>query len=264
MSQYPPPHPTGMYAPPAVADLAYYTPPAELLAPARRAAVLQGVLGGFMLMCGAFVGSMPWVTDVGALIAQSGMTVPQLPPGVTLEEFVRTAYTIIGVVAALIGIGLLVLSAFVRHGGRGPAITSILLETVVLLVLAMNLVGTIVQIGGNPLAGGFALLLIGVPMALFGLNVAWLAAAARNAGQIGAARQYYQMQYHQYYQQQQAYAVAGAGAGGMYPGAQGYGYAMPGAAPVPWTPAPAAPQPPPAPPPSQSTSNAPPADPPGH
>src|SRR5688572_17160918 len=146
---------------------------------------------------------------MGDLLAQSGMAIPDLPSGMSVEQMFRIVYTTLGVVGALFGIALLVLAIYVRRGGAGPAITSILIEGLVLLFLAANLVGAVIQMGSQPAAGIFAIILVLVPMALFGLNVAWLVSAARNASRISASRQQYQSQYQQYQQYQQAYAQAG-------------------------------------------------------
>lgn len=245
MSQYPSPYPQPPYPQPQI-DFSYYAPQADLLAPARRAAILQAILGGLLLLCGVCVGAIPWVVDVGEIIAQSGMTLPQMPPGVSPEEMVRGAYTLIGVVGGLVGVALVVLSVFVRHGGRGPAVTSIVLQALVVLVLALNFIGGLMQMASNPLAGITTLLMLGVLIGLFGLNIAWLTTAARSAAQISMVRQQYQAQYHQYHQQQQAYAYTG-GYGPPLAPPQGYGYSgqvSPGAYPPPvgGTSAPAAPQ----------------------
>lgn len=222
MSQYPPYPPTAY--PEAPIDFSYYTPPqANLLAPARRAGILQAIVGSLLLICGVGIGAIPWTLDMGDLIAQSGMAMPQLPPGMSVEQLFRIAYTTIGAAGALFGLALLVLAIFVRRGGAGPAITSIVIEGLVLIFLGVNLVGTVFQMGSQPVAGVFAVIIVLLPIALLGLNVAWLVSAARNASRISAARQQYQAQYHQYQQYQQAYTQAG-GYGVGYP-PQGYGYA---------------------------------------
>lgn len=251
MSQYPSPYspPPPPYLPPQPPiDFSYYAPQAELLAPARRAAILQAVLGGLVLACGVCLGAMPWVVDLNEMIAQSGMSLPEAPTGMSLIEMMRIAYTAAGVIGGLVGVGLLVLSYFVRGGGAVPAVLSIVLECLVVLVLLMNLVSALIQAASNPLVGLFAALIVLAMLAPFGLNIAWLAAVARGASRLREARQQYAAHYYQLQQQQHAYAQPG-----------GYG-------------TPYAPQPPPqqsyAPqpygysPPSQPTGNEPPPSPP--
>lgn len=212
MSQYPSPYspqPPPYVPPKPPIDFSYYAPQAELLGPARRAAVLQAVLGGLVLACGVCLGAMPWVVDLNEMIAQSGMSLPQAPPGMSLIEMMRFAYTAAGVIGGLVGVGLLVLSYFVRGGGAVPAVLSIVLECLVVLVLLMNLVSALIQAASNPLVGLFAALIVLAMLAPFGLNIAWLAAVARGASRLRDARQQYAAHYYQLQQQQHAYGQPG-------------------------------------------------------
>ena len=222
MSQYPsyppPPYPQGPV------DFSYYTPQADLLAPARRAGILQMIVGSLLLLCGVCVGALPWTLDIGDLFAQSGMAVPELPPGMSVEQVFRILYTSIGAAGGLLGVALLVLAVYVRKGSMGAAITSIMIDGLVLLFLALNLIGALIQMASQPAVGILTVIIVLVPMSLFGLNVAWLISAARNASRVAAARQQIQVQYQQYQQHQQAYMQPG-GYGLAYP-PQGYGYAV--------------------------------------
>lgn len=223
MSQYPPPYPPSPYSPGPI-DFSHYAPQqADLLAPARRAAVLQAIVGSLLLVCGVCVGAVPWTLDLSELTSQSGVTVPDLPPGMTFEEVMRVAYTLIGIAGVVLGVALLVLSYFVRNGRKAPAVTSIVIEALVLIVLAINLVSALIQAVSQPLIGVMALVIVLVPIGLLGLNVMWLVSAARNASRLAVARLQQQAQYMHYEQNQHAYMAAG-GYGMGYP-QPGYGYA---------------------------------------
>ncbi len=241
MSQFPPPYSQPAYPQPPI-DFMQYVPASqpELLAPAKRASILQAIVGGLLLFCGVCIGTMPWVVNMNfeEIVAASGMKIPDLPPDMTLEQVMRIAYTLVGGCGSIFGILLLVLSFYVRRGGSGPVIASIVLESMVILVLAMNGVSALFQMTSNPMAGAAALVFLSVPLALFGLNVAWLIAAARNASRLRDLRAQYQAQFYQYQQTQQAYAQPG-GYGVPYPPQAGYGYGYPTA------PAMSAPTPPP-------------------
>jgi hypothetical protein len=228
VSQHPPQYPQPPYFQPQF-DFSQYYPvgSADLLAPARRAAILQGVLGALVLMCGVFIGGVAWKADlpVDEIVSTSGMTVPQLPEGVTLERMLRIAYTVIGGCGAFTGVLLLVLCFFVRRGTIGPIVTSIIFESAVILVLVLNVVGALVQMAANPAIGLVSLILAGVPLAAFGLNVLWLIAAARNGPRLRIAQQQFQAQFYQYQQQQPAY-------GSAWPQSTQYGGAAPWSAPA--------------------------------
>ena len=164
-----------------------------------------------LLLCGVCVGATPWYANVGDLFAQSGMAVPETPPGVSLEQMFRIVYTTIGVVGGLFGLALIGLSFPIRRGTTPPAVLSLVLESIVAIMLLLNLIVPLSQAASDPLTAIFALLIIGVLLAVFGLNIAWLIAAIRNAPRVRMAQHQYQAQYHQYQQYQQAY-----GQGGMY------------------------------------------------
>ena len=212
MSQYPQPYyqqPYGQMPP----NFPQYAPApvADLLAPARRAGILQGILGGLMLLCGGLVIAIPHLMDVTQLITASGQQMPDLPPGWTMNQALALAFGMMGGCGVVLALAMLVLCVFVRSGSRGAVIASIILTGLILLMLAIRLIAGLVQVASNPAA--IVDLLIGVVMmGLFGLNMYWLLAAARNGGRVAAAMQQYQAQYYGYAQQQQAYAQPGYGA----------------------------------------------------
>lgn len=225
MSQYPSPYSPQPYMPPV--DLSYYQPADHLLRPARRAAILQGILGGGLLVCCVGMASIPWLVDAEKFISASGVQLPPMPPGWTLDQILRIGYGIVGGCGSILGIALLVLCFFVRGGRRGPVVTSLVLEGIVAAVLGLNIITGIVQSIGNPaaLAG---VVMIAALLGVFVLNMMWLFVAARVSTGVSAARQQYAAQFFQYQQQQQAYGQSAsvgpyAQQGYGYP-PQGYGY----------------------------------------
>lgn len=186
-----------------------------------------------MLLCGACIGSMMWVVDFNEMMARANVSYEQMMPGVTMDEL-RIGYTVIGAIGVAIGISLILLAVAVRRGTIAPAVMSIVICVLVSIVLGINLIGTLVMAVANPMAGVLAVLMISVPLAMFGLNIGWLIGAARNASRVNLAQQQYQAQFYQYQLQQQAYAQGGYG----YPPSN-YGNAPP-PAPV-ETPVPASP-----------------------
>jgi hypothetical protein len=141
VSQYPSPYPQPPYPQPGI-DFSQYVPAShtDLLAPARRAAILQGVLACLLLTCGICIGSAFWIIDPSQAAAQSGLNIDELTGGRGVQ-FLRVGYTVIGSIGGLIGVALLVLSLYVYRGGVVPIVSSIVLCSLVLLFLALNIVG---------------------------------------------------------------------------------------------------------------------------
>jgi hypothetical protein len=198
---------------------------------------------------------MPWFLNISDFIARSGTQLPPMPAGWTVEELFKIAYTTIGGCSSLFGLLLLILCFYVRRGGIGPAVTSLVLEGLMALLLGINVLSGIAQSGGQPvMLLGVVILLI--PLALLGVNMFWLVGAARNAGQIAFVRAQYQSQYYGYQQQQQMYGQPQAYAP-YPPGYPPSGYAQAPAPPLPqatWS-QPPAPPPPSSSPPSSSPSS---------
>src|SRR5690606_14178230 len=120
----------------------YYAPdPMEtLLRPARRAGILMFVVSGLMLLCGVCVGML------GALPLDQ----MEMPPAV-MAELSRAEretgmkrwvfFAIGGGIIAVPSLILLILGFFVRRGGAGSIITSIVLTGLLMLLMALNLLG---------------------------------------------------------------------------------------------------------------------------
>ena len=228
VSQFPPPYQQPPYSqqPYPPMDFSQYAPMGygpDLLAPARRASILQGVLGTLTLGCGVLIGAIPYLLSVEDFIAQSGMAVPQAPPGWTLDQMMRLGFGFVGGCGAVIGVAMLALAFFVRGGGRGAILASMFFTGLVLLMLAIRVVAGLVQLPTRPVAAAVDLLIAAVLVGLYGLNMYWLAAAARSASGVQMAQQQYQAQF---YQMQQQYAYGQGGQGSPH-AQQGYGYPPP-------------------------------------
>jgi hypothetical protein len=208
--QFPPPYPQPPYFQPPGYDFSQYVPQygqggyPDLLAPARRASVLQGVLGGLTLACGVCVGAVFWTADLNEAIARTGISVERMTGGGSVEDL-RRAYTVLGVGCVALGVALLVLALFVRRANAAATITSVVLCVLILMFLGVNIIGAVLLAAGNAAVAVFTIAMLALPIGLFGLNVTWLIAAARNASQVAAAQRQYQAQFYFYQQQQQAY-----------------------------------------------------------
>ena len=231
MSNYPPPYP-GQPAPPspyAGPPAAYYGPPPAAGSPAaRRAGSLMFVLGPVVLLMG---GCFVFIAAALPAMSRNPSTAQQvddlrakmpMPNGVSLE----TVLTVAGILIGLPGIGLLVLAPFVRRGRTWAIVTTLIVDALVLLWLALNVLVAVAHVGSDPsnLFGGC----LGVVfLAAFGLLLAWLIGALRNRGTGVDPYHQYLSQYYYHQQMAQAYGTAqqppGYGQGGGY----GYGATPP-------------------------------------
>ena len=121
-------------------------------------------------MCGVVIGAVPWLGSPEEMIANSGMHVPEMPPGWTLGQMLHVVYGILGGCSSVVGIALLVLAVFVRRGGTAAAVTSIVLNGLVVLILGINVISGLVQSIGNPVVL-VGVIIILVPIALFVTNM---------------------------------------------------------------------------------------------
>lgn len=203
MSQYPSP-----YQPQYPLNFDYFQPGTpDLLAPARRAAIMLFIVGGLSLLCGGGFVVLPFALPMSQLIAQAPMRLPEPPPGVSLEDALKLTYLILGIGGLFVGAAILLLGFFVRKGRGWACITGIVICLLLMAFLALNIVVTLFQTGGNPamLIGG---LCVGsVPGTLLTLTMIWLIQAARVAPRLRELEQQYQMQWWQYQQQQAAYGA---------------------------------------------------------
>jgi len=211
MSQYPPPPP---YPPsqqqqqpqqPGYGyDFSYYQPQQQdPLAPARRASVLMFILGGLIVLpsfcCGAMGLALP-----GMMAQQPGLFSEMSAAGMTPEALQVTLVVVAGV-ALFIGVAMIVLGRFVRGGGIGPVVTSIVLVALIAIYLLLNGLGAVVLPNMTPPQKvlGCAMSVFG--LAILGVLLLWLIQAAKAASRVATMKSQYQQQYWQYQQQQQMY-----------------------------------------------------------
>jgi hypothetical protein len=204
MSQYPSPYNTpqfGNYG---------FDPAAGLLAPARRAAILMFVLGGLSLACSVCVGSIATLAPIDRILRERNFQIPDSANlGMPADQLIRIFLVTMAVLALLKGIVMIVLAIFVRRGGIGSIITSIVIGVLVLLLLLLQAAAALVQAARGAPGQGVSLLLIIVAIGLYGLLVSWLFQAARAAGAVRAMRTQSQLWQ---FQQQQMYPQGGYGA----------------------------------------------------
>lgn len=211
MSQYPYP---SYQQPPAE----YYDPNLRRLqAPARRASVLMFVICGLGLLCGLCAGAVVGIVPMDTLASSSGMNFDQARElGFTPGQFLRVVYGTMAVVALVGSLIFGVMGYFVRGGGLGAVIGSLVLTILVLILSVLQVLAGLVQAGsgaegliGFLIAGGFCAMLIAL--------LIFLIQAARSVGELDALKSQSAQQYWMYHQQ--AYGQAGYGSG--------YGYNQP-------------------------------------
>jgi hypothetical protein len=143
VSQYPPP----------------YTPPNVNLSPASpfsqqgrnvaaRAAILQMILGGLILLSGTCTGAQIYGRGMDNLITeiQKTMTLPQMSDQ-DLHAMLRV-YMIFSVVASVtMGSLLTLLAGFVRRGGKIGVVISMICVGLVGIVVGFATIGTAMQVG---------------------------------------------------------------------------------------------------------------------
>jgi hypothetical protein len=178
VSQYP-------YQPPPQIPYGYGGYPQDplrfLLAPAKRASIFLFVLSGLMFLCG--VGIVANRADSAnappAQAAQLRQAEQQLAAmGMSLEGIA------IGMAAfaALVGVLFILLGVFVRRGGMGSVVTSII------LCFALAIVDGLVTLGTVAKGGSLEACLPGLNLILSIFALVFLFQAAKNAGQVNAYR----------------------------------------------------------------------------
>jgi hypothetical protein len=211
-SPYQPPMQTSGYAP---------TSYSATNGPARQAGILMIILGALLLLMGGCV------AGVGASLSKF---IDKMPPEQVrmLQEFENSTHISAGKIFVGLGIFLIIVSIlymllgiFVRGGGLGWTITSIVLTVLTILYLILNVIGSLFQ---GP--GGFAGLCFGfLLLGLFGWLFVLLIQAARWGGKVRMGQSQYQQQMMLYQQAMQQYQQPGYG--------YGYGYPPPPAPPAP-------------------------------
>jgi hypothetical protein len=197
MSQYPSPYNTPQFG------QFGFDPAAGLLAPARRAAILMFVLGGLGVACGVCTGAFAAMGPIDQIIQRAKIQFPSnmdVPP----EQLFRIIIGTIAVISLLQAIVMIILGVFVRRGGIGSIVTSIVLCVLILLMLVVQALGALFRGGIGQLQG---LVFLIIALGLYGLLLTWLIQAARAAPAVRAMRT--QSQLWQMQQQQQMYNQSG-------------------------------------------------------
>jgi hypothetical protein len=187
----------------------YYTPQqVDPLAPARRASNMMYVLGGLLLLLGTCIGG--FVLALPELMKQPEFArAMQQTPELMSERF-RTTGLVQSAALVVLGIVLVVLAIIVRRGGKGAAITAMVLASLVTLYLSLELVVLVARGGQLPApAVCGASCFLGLPLVLFALLLAMLIQAYRAAEQVRFLREQYAQQYWQHAYQQQMFQQPG-------------------------------------------------------
>ena len=184
MSQYPDP---GSYTYPPYGYNPYGPDPQ---APARRAGMLMFVLGVLMMLGGMCLFGFGWAYPLDKLPPEQAQLIQQMEKESGIEA--QQVFIAMGVAVALPSLLLLILGLFVRRGGMGSIVTSMVLVGLMILVEAIYvLMGLLQTIRGQEGAAAGLCMLI-VPLVLLIVLMVMLIQAARNAGQVRAARLYAQ------------------------------------------------------------------------
>lgn len=234
MSQYPQQPPSYPMMPPPPAYDPYRQPPGgDGRAAAKRASTMMFVLGGLITMFGACGLAQSFTISTSEFQAMMEQQQKMMPAGQQMPFSVETARTVGAVMQGLIlfaGVLLVACGAGVRRGGRGVIVAGIVVSSLIALLMGVMVLMSLLAALLMPLYIGVACV-FAIPTALFGLQIFWLAQAAKAAStkpQNEAAMRQYQAQLQMWYyqqQQQQAYMQ------GQYPpppppGGPGY-YAPP-------------------------------------
>jgi hypothetical protein len=214
LSQYPFPPPP--YSPPVVGPDAwsYFQPNAA----GRVAAMWQLILGILMFLGGTCIVTAVWALPDDKLtetVRQQGAPIPAVG-GLSPAQVLRMGYSVASAAVLIAGGLLLLMTIFIRRGGKASTICSIILNSLIALVLAVNMFATLVQIAANPLAAIFAVLICAGMLALCGITIVKLVASLKSS----TAAQAQAMQQAYYLMMQQQQAAPGYGQGGY-----GYGQA---------------------------------------
>jgi hypothetical protein len=131
----------------------------------------------------------------------------------SLVQEIRLVFSIFSGMMLLTGGLLLLLTIFVRRGGKASTICSIVVNCLVGLFLGMSLLSDLLQVASNPMVIAPLLLTLGV-LGLCIVTIAKLVVALKSSG--SAQAQAMQQAYY-WMMQQQAGAYGQAGYGGGYP-----------------------------------------------
>lgn len=145
-------------------------------------------LGLLAILGGACLFGFGWAYPMDKLPPEQAQIFQQVEQesGVKAEQL----FIAMGIILALPALLMLILGLFVRRGGLGSIITSMVLVGLMILLGAVNLIGGFVQAarGQEGAAAGLCIMLI--PLVLLVVLMVMLIQAARNAGQMRAVHPY--------------------------------------------------------------------------
>lgn len=158
------------------------------------------ILGGLMLAGALCCGGISIVLPIDQL--EKALAEQSAEVGEISAEQLRIGMIVIAVIMLGVALPMIILGVFIRRGGKGVAIAGIVLTSILLLLMAINLLSGLVRGGGAPdMVAGLCVMLI--PVALLVLQLVWLVQAVRASQSIDMMRMQQQQQYWQYTQQQQ-------------------------------------------------------------
>lgn len=176
------------------------------------------ILGGLQLLCGFCAVAVVILSPVGTLLAGSQVQIPDASGlGLSPEQLVRAIFAVMAAMCFAGGIAMIVLGMFVRRASRVATILSLILTSLILLLLAINLISMISQPVSSA-TGEVHLVSVGIVLAtaaLFAVELGLLISALRAIPAVNAARQQLAMQYLQYQQYQRMYWQGGAVSSGQ-------------------------------------------------
>ncbi len=181
----------------------------------RAAGLWQLILGSLVFVGGTCVGAAIWVAPdelVMQAARQQQASLPQMQ-NLSMVQEIRLVFSVFSGMMLLTGGLLLLLTIFVRQGGKASTICSIAVNCLVGLFLGMSLLSDLLQVAANPMVIAPLLLTLGV-LGLCIVTIAKLVVALKSAG--SAQAQAMQQAYY-WMMQQQAGAYGQAGYGGGYP-----------------------------------------------
>ena len=211
MTQQQPPYPSSPpYQAPGYAaygGYGYYPQQADYLAVARKAGILMFVIGGLVLLAGTCNMLSAFVSSPNEVLESQKRMIGESPLD---PQTMRVATITFAVLTIADGLAMILLGALVRRGSMAATIASIVLTSLVLLLLALMVLGSIVAATAEPLLGIVACF-FAIPAALHGWLLIWLIQSTRGISEQKRVEQQYQQQYWQY-QQQYAQGPSGYGA----------------------------------------------------
>jgi hypothetical protein len=203
VSQYPPqlPQYPTPYEPPRLVNYRNARLPNDLLAPARRAAMVMFIVGGLVLLFALLLRSAAWHLP-DEVVQQSEANWPQAAgPKPSVTEL-RTSMSRAGALFAVAGGVFVGLAFFVQRGEKVSGIITIAVSGLAILWLLLVAVSLFI-VGGANLSGGVcALCLIGVVVPVFGIVIRFILISFSASRGLAAYRQHLALQQMYLHQQQ--------------------------------------------------------------